>query len=150
MSSKTYKFNELEALQLGQALRASLREQSPLKLTITRCAKKMEELLKAFSERKQELMETIVVKNENGEMVPIEGLEGEPITITDYVLSVTEEEAVEAFKNISEEEVEVVLPEISGEAKVLIEGEKLTLEEFLDMDPDASGSLAYVYLTLTA
>lgn len=148
MSNKTYKFNELEALQLGQALRGALREQSPLKLTISRCAKKMEEVLGGFSDKKQLLMESIVVKDEAGAMVAIDGLEGEPQSITDYQLSVTEEEAVLAFKNISEKEVEVELPEISGDAKVLIKGEKYTLEQFLDMDPDASGSLAYVYLTL--
>jgi len=144
MSNKTYKFNELEALQLGQALRGALREQSPLKLTISRCAKKMEEVLGGFSDKKQLLMESIVVKDEAGAMVAIDGLEGEPQSITDYQLSVTEEEAVLAFKNISEKEVEVELPEISGDAKVLIKGEKYTLEQFLDMDPDASGSLAYV------
>ena len=144
-----HKFNELEALQLGQALRGALREQSPLKLTITRCAKEMEKVLQGYSDRKQKLMEEIVVKDTEGNMVPVEGLEKEPTTITDYQLSVGEEEAIKAFKQISEEEVEVELPDISGEAKVLIEGEKVTLEEFLDMDPDASGNLAYVYLTLT-
>lgn len=149
MSSKTYKFNELEALQLGQALRGALREQSPLKLTITRCAKKMEAILGTFSEKKQALMEEIVVKDAEGAMVSVEGLEDEPAVITDYQLSIPEEEAVKRFKEISEEKVTVELPVISGEAKVLIDGEKYTLEEFLDMDPEASGNLAYVYLTLT-
>jgi len=149
MSDKTYEFDELAALQLGQALRAALREQSPLKLTITRCTKKIEAVLGEFSEKKQALMESIVVKDAEGNMVVVEGLEAEPTTITDYQLSVPEEEAIKAFKTISEEKVEVVLPEISGDAKVLIDGEKYTLEQFLDMDPEASGSLAYIYLTLT-
>lgn len=149
MSNKTYKFNEIESLQLGQALQAALREQSPLKLTITRCTKKIEAVLGGFSERKQVFMESIVIKDTEGNMVTVEGLEGEPTKITDYQLSVPEEEAIEAFKTISEEKVEVVLPEISGDAKVLIDGEKFTLEQFLDMDPEASGSLAYIYLTLT-
>lgn len=149
MSDKTYEFDELAALQLGQALRAALREQSPLKLTITRCTKKIEAVLGEFSEKKQALMESIVVKDAEGNMVVVEGLEAEPTTITDYQLSVPEEEAIKAFKTISEEKVKVVLPEISGDAKVLIDGEKYTLEQFLDMDPEASGSLAYIYLTLT-
>ncbi len=147
--SKIYEFNELDALQLGQALRAALREKSPLKLTITRCAKKMEEVLNTFGERKNELMEGIVVKDGDGNMVPIEGLEGDPASVTDYQLSIPQEEAVKQFKEISEGKIEVQLPEISGDFKVLVGGEKITLEEYLDINPDASGSLAYIYTILT-
>ena len=146
--SKTYEFNELEALQLGQAIQGALREQSPLKLTISRCAKALESFIGQYSEKKQLLMETIVVKDKDGEFCSIEGLEGDPVTITDYQLSVSETGAVDAFRAISEDKLSIELPIISGEAKVLVGDEKITLEEFLDMDPDASGSLAYVYLTL--
>ena len=107
--SKTYEFNELEALQLGQAIQGALREQSPLKLTISRCAKALESFIGQYSEKKQLLMETIVVKDENGGLCSIAGLEGDPVTITDYQLSVSEAEAVDAFRAISEDHFRRVL-----------------------------------------
>ena len=147
-NTKKHAFNELEAMQLGQAVKAALREKSPLKLTISRCAKAMEKALKQYSDKKNLVLEEIVVKDEDGNMMPIEGLEREPMNVTEYQLSIPEKDAIERFQSISDEEVEVELPVINGSAVVLMNGEKVSLDDYLDMNPDASGSMAYIYLTL--
>lgn len=147
--TKDFSFNELEAMQLGQAIQNALREKCPLKLTVTRCAQTLEGILKEFSDEKQQLMEKYVVKNEEGEMQTIEGLETPPQSIADFQLNVPAEEAIKAFDEVSERKIDVKLPVISGEAKVLLGSDIVTLEEYLDINPDASGSLAFIYLKLT-
>jgi|TARA_B110000967_G_C18875033_1_gene557784 hypothetical protein len=149
MESKKYRFNEMTAMQLSQALRGALREPSPLKLTVAKCAKVMENAVSHYLEAKDAVMEKIAVKKEDGTFALREGKEGPPEIITDFKLSISDEEAIKEFEQISDSEIEVTLPTISAETEVMLGGKVVTLEKFLDMDPTASGNLAYVYLVLT-
>ena len=146
--TKQHLLDETEAMQLGQAIQNALREKCPLKLTVTRCAKELEDTLKLFSERKELLMSKYVITDEGGEMQTIKGLEGPPQRVTDFQLNTDEETVLKEFEEAGKEKIEVTLPTIQGGAKVLLNGDIITLEEYLDINPEASGSLAFIYLKL--
>lgn len=148
MENRKYKFNESTAMQLSHALRGALREQSPLKLTVVKAARIMEGVNNHYLEAKDTVMRKIVVVDENGPVLRGDKKEG-PEFITDFVLNVSDEVATKEFESISDSEIEVELPSITAETEVMLGGEKVTLEKFLDMDVSVSGNLAYVYLILT-